>query len=167
MTHETKRLELYLTHRAALIDYAMPILGERSRAEDVVQEAFLRFVPRAGADIRQPVSYLYRIVRNLAFDAARRRRTELHTSEPAEWWMLPAQVRTPEEELIHRQAIERVEAVLAGLSTQARLAIEMNRFGGYTLQEIAARLGISVATAHRLVRGGLLRIAAAMEDGEG
>ncbi|MDE1145816.1 MAG: sigma-70 family RNA polymerase sigma factor [Azospirillaceae bacterium] len=170
LTGDQGRLDLYLAHRAALIDYATPILGERSRAEDVVQEAFLRFVPRGaaanenggGKGVAQPLSYLYRIVRNLAFDVVRRRRNEARLNEEAEWWMLPAEARPPERELIHQQNLERVEAVLAALPMQARLAVEMNRFGGYTLHEISARIGVSPPTVHRMVRDGLLKIAMAM-----
>ncbi|MCD6074877.1 MAG: hypothetical protein K0Q70_1760, partial [Rhodospirillales bacterium] len=43
MKSDTAKLTLFLTHRTALIDYAAPIVGDRSRAEDVVQEAFIRF----------------------------------------------------------------------------------------------------------------------------
>ena len=177
LTHEQARFELYLTHRSALIDYATPILGERARAEDVVQEAFLRFVPRTttndaanengGGPVEQPVSYLYRIVRNLAFDVVRRRRSEAkHVGEP-EWWMLPAEIRTPEEDMIHQQSVARVEAVLANMPAQARLAVEMSRFGGYTLQEIAYHLGVSAPTVHRMVRDGLLKLAMAMNASGG
>jgi RNA polymerase sigma-70 factor (ECF subfamily) len=74
LQHDDARLKLYLTHRAALIDYATPIVGCRARAEDVVQEAYIRFVPARVADARieQPVAYLYRIVRNVALDWTRR-----------------------------------------------------------------------------------------------
>nr|WP_269807513.1 sigma factor [Pseudomonas sp. NMI795_08] len=66
-----------MAHRPALVDYATPIVGCRARAEDVVQEAWLRFSRQPGdADIRHPASYLYRIVRNLALDQTRRTATE-------------------------------------------------------------------------------------------
>ncbi|MBS0222744.1 MAG: sigma-70 family RNA polymerase sigma factor [Proteobacteria bacterium] len=161
---EIEGSELYLAHRAALIDYAAPIVGDRARAEDVVQEAFLRFLPltaqRQAVPIAEPVSYLYRIVRNLAYDVIRsRNREERQLDLERGWWMAPAIPRTPENELGHRQDLDLIEAALADLSLQARLAVEMKRFGGYTLQEIANRLGISVASAHRLVRDALTRIA--------
>ncbi|MGU9546296.1 sigma factor, partial [Bacillus cereus] len=71
------KLKLYLAHRAALLDYAAPIVGCRSRAEDVVQEAWLRFSRQEeDAAIRHPASYLYRIVRNLSLDLTRRSATE-------------------------------------------------------------------------------------------
>ncbi len=63
-------------HRAALVSYARPIVRDRSEAEDVVQEAFLRLTVDEGKvqrqNIRNPLSYLYRIVRNVALDKARR-----------------------------------------------------------------------------------------------
>jgi RNA polymerase sigma-70 factor (ECF subfamily) len=160
------KLELYLAHRPALIDYATPIVGDRMRAEDVVQEAYLRF---SASDVvrvvERPVPYLYRIVRNLALDLLQRRTGESRYQQrpdPA-YWMVPAEPRTPEEVLMHRQQVERVSDALSALDDEARIAVEMHRFGGYTLREIAERLEISVPTAHRLVRDALIRIAGQIE----
>lgn len=163
MKRDAVKLDLFLAHRSALVDYATPIVGDRSRAEDVVQEAFIRFVPPSHAgepELKQPLAYLYRIVRNIALDRSRRRAMEQRRSrgEPA-WWMIPLMPRTPEQELQHRQALESVEAALAVLPPDARLAVEMHRFGGFTLAEIASRLGVSVPTVHRLIRDAMVRIA--------
>ena len=90
---------LYLTHRASLVDYATPIVGDRARAEEVVQEAFIRFAPgpRSGGSVEQPIAYLYRIVRNLALDWARRRAVEHRQQESGTaWWMTPSIPRTPD-----------------------------------------------------------------------
>lgn len=170
LEQDARRLELYLTHRAALIDYATRILGERPRAEDLVQDAYFRFVPRRVNESvgpgDQPLPYLYRIVRNLAFDVMRRRRTEQRTDLEPEWWMLPTPALTPEQALIHRETLKRVDAALAEMAPRERLAVEMKRFRGCTLQEIADHFDVSVPTAHRLVRDGLLKIAAAISDAE-
>jgi len=158
------RTRLFLLHRAALVDYATPIVGDRARAEDVVQEAFIRFAPggaRSEPTIEQPLAYLYRIVRNLAYDLTRRRAIEQREQEKGPtWWMIPPGVRTPEQESAHRQDVVRVRNILAGLPTEQRRAVEMHRFGGFTLVEIADELGVSIATVHRLVRDALVRIAA-------
>ena len=37
------RLDTFLAHRGALVSYATRIVGERADAEDVVQDAYLRF----------------------------------------------------------------------------------------------------------------------------
>ena len=59
------------------MNYANGILHDRAGAEDVVQEAYLRFSAAADSgQIVNPVSYLYRIVRNLALDWTRRRSVE-------------------------------------------------------------------------------------------
>jgi RNA polymerase sigma factor (sigma-70 family) len=164
-----ERLQIYLTHRAALVEYALPIVGDRMRAEDVVQEAFIRFAPGAAstadAAIGQPLGYLYRIVRNLAYDFSRRRAAELrHGSEGRVWWSVPQSPRTPEQELSHRQDLAQVEAVLAGLPRGMRRAVEMHRLGGHTLQEIADELGVSVNTAHRWVREAVVALALRLSD---
>ena len=163
LKHNSAKLNLFLAHRSALVDYATPIVGDRMRAEDVVQEAYIRFVPAGGASgpaVEQPLSYLYRIVRNLAVDWTRRRAIEHREREVAPvWWAIPAAPRTPEQDMAHRQTLDRVEAALACLPSDARLAVEMHRFGGYSLKEIASRLGVSISTAHRIVRDALVGIA--------
>ncbi len=152
-----EKLQLYLSHRAALIEYALPIVGDRMRAEDVVQEAYLRFVPNrdAPADpvVNQPLHYLYRIVRNLALDLIRRRQTEqrYQLGEP-DWWIVPATPRTPEEELSFRQKLQQIDEILGEFLPEVRLAVKMHRLGGHTLQEIADLLGVSVNMVHRMVR---------------
>jgi RNA polymerase sigma-70 factor (ECF subfamily) len=164
-----ERLQIYLAHRAALVEYALPIVGDRMRAEDVVQEAFIRFAPgndsQGEAAISQPLGYLYRIVRNLAYDFTRRRAAEQrHDSEGRAWWSVPQSPRTPEQELSHRQDLEQVEAVLAGLPPRVRRAVEMHRLGGHTLQEIADELGVSLNTAHRWVREAVVALALRLSD---
>lgn len=156
-------LTLYLAHRGALVNYANGIVGDRARAEDVVQEAFLRFASaweKSDEAVERPPAYLYRIVRNLAIDRTRQRtREERQQGEESAWWMLPDTPRTPEQEALHRQELARIAEAFSELSPEARLAVEMHRFGGYTLSEIAARLNTSVPTAHRLVRDGMVKIA--------
>ena len=64
-------------HRDDLILYARRLLASQAEsAEDVVQEAFLRLHERtaAGAAIRDPRPWLFRVTRNLALDERRRAR---------------------------------------------------------------------------------------------
>ena len=169
MRKDSRALDLFLAHRVALVDYANGIVGDRARAEDLVQEAFLRFVSagdRRESPVEKPPAYLYRIVRNLAIDRTRQRALEHHrqVEEPA-WWMLPDRPRTPEQEALHRQDLAKVAEALSRLPSQTRLAVEMHRFGGYTLSEIADKLNVSTPTAHRLVRDGLVRIASGFGTG--
>lgn len=153
---------LYATHRPALVRYATRILGSREAAEDIVQDAFLRFSPANayGASASQTLAYLYRIVRNLCLDLIKRRRIEMRErdGEPP-FWSVPRAIETPEETVLVSDEVRVITEVLDGLSPDVRVALEMHRFGGYTLEEVAAHLNISVATAHRHVRAALVEIA--------
>ncbi|WP_370153583.1 sigma-70 family RNA polymerase sigma factor [Ferrovibrio sp.] len=161
--------DLFVSHRAALVDYATPLVGDRSRAEDIVQEAFIRFAPAAEtiASTEQPVAYLFRIVRNLAFDWRRRRSLETrHRLGEPEWWMVPQSALTPEQQLITAERLRRFENALQALELNARVAFEMHRFGGFTLAQIGTHLGLSTASVHRLVSKALAGIAAALDDSD-
>jgi len=156
------RSVIFLAHRAALIDYATPILGSRESAEDVVQEAFLKFVPvRPAAEVpEQPAAYLYRIVRNLALDLLRRKKLESRDPlDETSYWTVPRPEASPEQTMLLRDDIRQIGAILAEMPTETRIAVEMHRFGGYKLQDIAVHLGLSVATVHRMVHAALVDIA--------
>jgi RNA polymerase sigma-70 factor (ECF subfamily) len=60
-----------------------------------------------------------------------------------------------EDALRHRQELEIVMLALQDLPERTRIAVELHRFRGCKLKEIAERLGISVALAHALVYDGL------------
>jgi len=158
---------LYAAHRSALVAYATPILGSREAAEDVVHDAFIKFSP-IGADGERGVGYLYRIVRNLALDVLKRRRVEAraNTAEPPDWAQPSRQV-SPEQHALHREELRLVARALDALPAEQRTALEMYRLGGATLEEIAARLGISVATAHRHVRAAMARLAEELDRAGG
>jgi RNA polymerase sigma factor (sigma-70 family) len=165
LTYDTARLDLFLAHRGALIDYAQPIVGCRSRAEDVVQEAYLRFAAandreRAAEDrILQPVGYLYRIVRNLALDWARHLAMEAELPAPEVVDRIASAVPSPEQTTLDRARLRVVAGALAELPARTRQALELHRLNGETFHGIAARLGISVGLAHRLVKEALTHCA--------
>lgn len=159
------KLETYLSHRTALVDYVARITGCRARAEDLVQDVFFRFVPgNEGSPASSGVGYLYRIARNLAIDFVRRSAMEnRHQNERMVEWLRPQEIPGPEQMVQQRANLERIADILDDLPEKERIAVEMHRVGGYTFAEIADRLGISVPTAHRMVRNAVIKVAAAME----
>jgi RNA polymerase sigma factor (sigma-70 family) len=164
------RLQVYLAHRGALVDYATPIVGSRSTAEDVVQEAYMRFVPPAAEQpgVRQPASYLYRIVRNLAVDLVRGQSAEGRRNAAYSELLDPVPLApSPEEELQHRDELAQVVAALAELPDPKRIAFEMSRFGGLPLHEIARHLNVSPASAHRMSQESLLHVMRRLQRSKG
>ena len=160
-----QKLKTYMTHRAALVDYATPIIGCRARAEDIVQDAFLRYLPGGETPSVSGVAYLYRIVRNLAIDMLRRSAMESrHMDGNNVSWLEPVGEASPEEHLVQGDQLGRLARVLEQLPEKERLAVEMHRFGGYTLADIAARLEVSTATVHRMIRQALVQLASALDE---
>ncbi|MDQ0422495.1 RNA polymerase sigma-70 factor (ECF subfamily) [Peteryoungia aggregata LMG 23059] len=159
-------LEVFLENRAALVDYAARLLGSRDQAEDIVQDAFLRLKPVDSEDYtpRQVLAYLYSIVRNLVFDAMKRRTIEARGREvDPPFWILPQDPGSPEESVLFADQARVASRALDALPPETRRAIELYRMEGWTLEAIAAELKISVATAHRMIRGGMVKIALSLD----
>jgi RNA polymerase sigma factor (sigma-70 family) len=118
-------------------------VGNRSDAEDLVQEVALKALPRLRPDLGEKAvqSYLFATARS-ALAAFWRRRLGLPVSElDDEAWLPPPLVGPPS------RAVERVEGLLSGLSASYRLILELRFLRGYSLKETAAEMGITVGSA--------------------
>lgn len=152
-------LELYTRHRSALTRYARGIVSNDAQAEDVVQEAWFRL--RAVNDpelIRDPVSYFYRVLRNLALDTCRAlaRDVPRHAGRVEELAMSVDDGQPSVEEAVAaRSELRVVLAALAELPERTQIAVRLNRVEGKKLREVAAQLGISIALAHGLIAEGI------------
>jgi len=146
-------LETYRLHRRQLVDYAASIVGDRARGEDIVQEAFIRLgKATASREVAEPAGYLRRIVRNLALDWLRRHAGEVRLFDTDTGIEDAIEDRPSlEDELAHREQLRILAEALSELPERTRRALEMHRFEGLKLREIAERLDISVTLAHSLV----------------
>lgn len=153
-------LDIFVTHRRALLNYASSIVGNRAHAEDLVQEAWLRFhEASSGRFLEDSTSYLFRIVRNLAFDGKRQMKREslVITNDDFEAAANVSANSTPSPETValYKDEYALVMEALAQLPERTQIAFEMHRFGGAKLREIAVALDISLPLAHRLVADAL------------
>ncbi|MBO0128373.1 RNA polymerase sigma factor [Agrobacterium sp. OT33] len=159
------RYALYLQNRKALVDYATPLVGSKAEAEDVVQDAYLQFVPDKADENVPHKGYLFQIVRNLSFNRRRRKkREEALPPEDVPWWALPAVAETPENQLLFCERVKCVATAMEDLPKRNRLVLEMYRFDGLSLKEIAAALDLSVTTVHRLLNEAASEIKEKMES---
>lgn len=159
MQYSQHSLALFVAHRSRLVSYASGIVGDAARAEDVVQEAYLRFNDALAAKpIDDPLGYLYRIVRNLALDGRRHISREARYLTAGIEGLAEAMAEdrpSPETEMIDRGELRLLRAAMAELPEKVRIAVEMHRIGGHTVKQIAGHLGVSVGQAHALVVSGL------------
>ena len=76
---ETAPLDAFERHRSLLFGIAYRMLGEVAEAEDMVQEAFLRWRKASKNDVKSARAYLTTIVTRLCIDqlgSARRQREQ-------------------------------------------------------------------------------------------
>lgn len=162
-------LALYLKHRGSLVNYANGIVRDRAGAEDVVQEAYLRFSSASSDErlITSPVSYLYRIVRNLALDWVHRTSDSASTGQAPALDQIAQDGPTAEDVLHYRDELRILTDALAELPERTRIAFTMYRLEGCTLQQVADRLGVSVVRAHQLVKDAILHAARRLDGMHG
>src|SRR3712207_1766719 len=75
----TARIEDFERYRSLLFSIAYRMLGSVAEAEDIVQEAYLRWQGAPETEVRSPKSYLSAVVTRLSIDrlrSARARREE-------------------------------------------------------------------------------------------
>lgn len=160
---------LYEHYGAMAFSIAYRITGDRTAAEDVVQEAFLGAWRNAAryVDARGTVrTWLLSIVHHRAIDAVRRRRptTELPETEAG----LPESLTMPDTwaEVSRRLDREDVLSALGQISDVQREAVELAYFGGLTQTEIAERTGVPLGTVKGRLRLGLQGMRAALAAAE-
>ncbi|MEJ1964651.1 MAG: RNA polymerase sigma factor [Gammaproteobacteria bacterium] len=124
----------------------------REDAEDLIQEAFIRLHSflDAGNEVRQPEAFLVRTTLNLAVDAKRRERRDRLLPEPVEELALVDLGPSPEEILTAQQSLARMQETLdTKVSTRTREVFFLHRLEGFTHEEIANRMQMSVRTVEK------------------
>lgn len=124
-------------------------------SEDLVQEAFVRLhrFMDSGQEARQPEALLITTVRNLAVDASRRDRREHRADfvdEPIEDLPLVDLSPSPDETLLAEQQLRHIVKTLdTKLSAKTREIFLLHRLEGFTYEEIAQRMHMSVRTVEK------------------
>jgi len=141
---------LYRRYGSALLLFAAAITGERGRAQDVVQQIFLRLIKdgnlRRAADKK---AYVFACVRNEALNEIKvlQRNTVL---EPKDAWFNP-----PERDYAAELNLRRA---LCTLPDDQRQVVVLHMWGELTFSEIASLLDISSNTAASRYRYALAKL---------
>ena len=140
---------IYAAHQPWLQRWLRGKLGCKHHAADIAQDTFVRVLGKVEpVDMREPRSYLTRIAQGLVYDYRRRQKLEqLYLDALAQ---LPeAHSPSPETRALHLEALVELDALLDRLATPVRKAFLLSQLSGLSHAEIAAELGISIATVKR------------------
>jgi RNA polymerase sigma-70 factor, ECF subfamily len=145
------RAAVFEEHRSLLLGIAYRMLGSVADAEDVVQDAWLRWSAADRSDIAAPRAYLVRIVTNTALNRLRsvKARRESYVGP----WLPEPLVVAPEvaENMETAESVSMaVLVVLETLTPLERAVFVLREVFGYGYEEIAASLGRSEGSVRQL-----------------
>jgi len=137
--------ELVTRYEEPLFRFAFFRLGSRMDAEDVVQEAFLKYFSRSGGPVGHPQAYLFRMVSNGCANLRRRH----PAPEPLEG--RPLRIPAEEEGEREEEQEAREEALLIGsllekLPPEQAETIRLRTWASLRFTEIAEVLDCPVTT---------------------
>lgn len=154
----------YREHAGVLYGFAVHALGDRSDAEDLVQEVFARawragpaYDPAQGS-VR---TWLFAIARNLVLDAHRTRTRRPRTTGAALEVGGAPPVPGPEDAVVERV---RVVEALARLSPEHREVVAAVHLQGRTYAELAASSGVPAATLRTRMHYGLRAMRSVLDE---
>jgi len=144
-------LEIFESHRALLVAHAYRMLGDLARAEDIVQDAWLRWDSRK-VNVDSPRAYLVTIVTRLCLselDSARARREESRSDR------LPEPVDLREAGMDRLEMLDHVSmaflVLLQRLTPAERAILLLRDVFEFGYDEIAALIGKSEAACRKLL----------------
>lgn len=155
-------IDQFQTHRPALFAVAYRMLGSATDAEDVLQDAWLRFAEARPSDLRSAKAYLTTIVTRLCLDRLKSARA---TREEYVGPWLPEPVVTgdppgPERSLAQAESVTLAFMVLLEtLSPEERAVFLLREVFDYEYDEIAEMLETSSANCRQLFHRAKGRIA--------
>jgi RNA polymerase sigma-70 factor (ECF subfamily) len=161
---------IYERHSAAAFSLAYRMMGTRSGAEDVTQDAFLSLwrsgarYDRARGSVR---TWVLGIVHHRAIDALRR--ATVHDRRRAGDDGIEERFEAAERtdvEAARREEAGTVRSALSVLPSDQCQVIELAYFGGFTHTEIAEMLDSPVGTVKGRMRLGLKKMRAQLGEGQ-
>jgi RNA polymerase sigma-70 factor (TIGR02957 family) len=144
---------LFAEHRGLLQAVAYRVLGSVADAEDVVQDAWLRWSRVAIADIDDAEGYLVRVATRLAIDRLRSARVRRESYVGP--WLPEPMLTSPDiaDDVVLADSVSTAMLlVLEALSPRERAVFVLREAFGYSYAEVAGFVGRSEATVRQIAR---------------
>lgn len=151
----------FAEHRGLLYAVAYRLLGSVADAQDVVQDAWLRWRRVDAGSVEDPEGYLVRVTTRLAID--RLRSAVVRRESYVGPWLPEPMITAPDpaEDVVRADAVSTaVLLVLEALSPTERAVFVLNEAFGYSYSEIADVLDRQVADIRQLAHRARKAVAA-------
>ena len=157
--------EVYQKSSAKLFGICLRILGDRSEAEDALQDIYINVWRKAGSfdpARASPITWLAALARNRSIDRVRARGTRqmAPVEDAAE---VPDGAPDALARLSEAEDASRISACLGELEDRQNRAIRGAFYEGLSYPELAARWTVPLGTMKSWIRRGLLRLKDCLE----
>lgn len=156
--------EVYDATSAKLFGVCLRILGNRSEAEDVLQEVYITVWSKADrfdAERASPITWLAALARNRAIDRQRQlgRRSFKPIDEAHE---VPDEAESSLASLLRGEDVRQLEGCMSELDATHQAALRSAFFEGLTYQDVAERHNVPTGTMKSWIRRSLLKLKACL-----
>jgi len=158
---------LYDRYSRTVFGVGVKLLGDRSSAEELVQEVFLK-VWRSSHTFDSSrgsfSTWLYRVTRNLASDSYRKRTRRVDLVSDKDPFILATRDSSPgPQEIVDDSWLSwRMSRALEGLGAAHREVIELAYFQGLSQREISQRTGVPLGTVKTRTSSAMKRLRAGL-----
>jgi RNA polymerase sigma-70 factor (ECF subfamily) len=152
----TKLGLLFDRYHGTLLDFFCRMLGNRSTAEDLVQDVFFRILKyrKTYRDQSHFTTWMFHIARNTRFDHFKKHRGEV--GFPEEGIDIPSRGPFPSQQFERDQQTDLLKAALMDLPEEKRELLVLARYQEMKYEDIAQLLGVEVGVVkvrvHRAVK---------------
>jgi RNA polymerase sigma-70 factor, ECF subfamily len=150
---------LYTATSAKLFGVCLRVMKNRTEAEDVLQEVYVKIWQNANkfqVSGYSPITWLVAIARHHCIDRLRRQRPQ--TTELTEAEEIADNKATPEHAAIVSAETLKLQACLEKLSAGRAEAVKAAYMEGYSYQELATRLNQPLNTVRTWLRRSLISL---------
>ena len=159
---------LFCRYQKKILNFAWRYLNDRSSAEDMLQETFLRmFLFRKSFNKRKAsfATWLHTIAKNLCFQESQKRYGKIQGMPSSEAKGQDEELEIPDyqqlnplEKLEHQELQEKVRKAISLLPPRQREAVILSKYQGMSLSEIATVIDCSEGAVKQLIHRALFSL---------
>ena len=154
-------LQLYDATSGKLFGLSLRVLGNRSEAEDALQDIYVKIwrnADRYRVNGLSPITWMATVARNHCIDIIRRRRAEGSRAEMPADDLLADRTAGPEDAAIARGEARAIVACLSELEAARAEAVRRAYLGGESYADLAERFDVPLNTMRTWLRRSLIAL---------
>lgn len=137
-----------------LIYYVQKLTNDKEKSTDIIQETYTKTLEKSkNSNIENERAFLYKVARNLVIDQSRKKK-KIQKIEFEEHEHSIPKTEQPEDIALNYSRKRELKNIINTLPTRSKQAFVLHVLKGYSRQEIAKIMGISVnAVQKHITRG--------------